>query len=438
MSGMFSDAVSSYNEFTEQNGKKAARDLDIPAYIQQCNDRKGQITEPIPETVTAEKEDVKLEVPINKIEEPLIDDKQITEKNDNVKDTIPGNFDITLSDALDYQHKADSLTGIAEVWKGNLEKLSYNEKTELRARITETENLAASYQKKADAKYNEAQIAMNSTSFAKVSKDTLVSESNVKQPEEKQRIDTVIIQEQKKEIAPQSIKSAELFSIFEANQAALDSGEKILVNGTIPPGLIYRIQIAVFRNPVARSYFNGISPIYGFSVPGTDKTAYYAGMFRRLADARKALLTVKQKGFKDAFIVALSGGKNVSMDRAVILEKEWTKKPFVVAQQARQVPADTIPPTLCFRVEVIRSSKPVKAEVLEGMKKNAGNRGLDIESLSDGTIVYLVGRFITYDSALEYTDLLIRNGYRDAKVVARLGKKEVPVETARQLFENLE
>ena len=101
-------------------------------------------------------------------------------------------------------------------------------------------------------------------------------------------------------------------------------------------------------------------------------------------------------------------------------------------------PADTIPPELCFRIEVARSLKPLKQEVLDGMTKIAGTRGVDTETARDGSTIYLVGKFITYDSALTYTDLLLRNGFRDAKVVARLGKKEVPVETARSLFEKME
>jgi hypothetical protein len=59
-------------------------------------------------------------------------------------------------------------------------------------------------------------------------------------------------------------------------------------------------------------------------------------------------------------------------------------------------------------------------------------------TLEDNTMVYLIGTFITYESAEEYTDLLKRNGYSDAKVGAWLGKKEINVETARELFERLE
>jgi hypothetical protein len=86
----------------------------------------------------------------------------------------------------------------------------------------------------------------------------------------------------------------------------------------------------------------------------------------------------------------------------------------------------------------MRSLKPVKDEVVEGINKMVGNRGLDILTMDDGNIVYLIGKFITFESAAEYADLLQRNGYRDAKVVAWLGSKEIPVDTARQLFENME
>jgi tRNA(Ser,Leu) C12 N-acetylase TAN1 len=467
--GMFNEAVSSYNAFTEQYGKKAARDLDVPAYTQQCIDKKGQKTEQSAGSVISEKKVLKPDKPVSKIPEPLNDEKQISEKKEPGKDTIPGNFDIILSEALDYQFKADSLSRIAEGWGKSLEKLDYKGKTELRARIAETESLAASYQKRADQKYNEAQAAMNSTSFATVkipdkdivhpadssagkkevsdaslseknifvkkdaaivNKDTVKTESFAKKLDDMVKKDSAAL--------PPPVKPVECFTFFEIRPFQPNAVEKIPINATIPPGLIYRIQVAVFRNPVTMSYFKGISPVYGFRVAGTDKTAYYAGMFRRIADARKALLTVKQKGFKDAFIVALSGGKAVSIERAAVLEKEWGKKSFVVAQTARKTPADTIPPALCFRVEVMRSVKPVKDDVLAGMKKIAGTRGLDTESLNNETVVYLIGEFITYESAEDYAGLLIRNGYRSAKVVARLGKKEVPVETAKELFEKVE
>jgi tetratricopeptide (TPR) repeat protein len=442
MSGYFAEAIVSYNTFTEQSGKKSARELEIPDYIQQCNERIGQLK--IPETISVIGNKSELETGGE-------NSKSISDSLKNSKtgkSLVPDDYDILLSDALDYQLKADSLYKIAEEHNKSLEKLNYKEKTEMRAVIAETENLASLFQQKADQKYVEAQTRMNVTAFVTVKtlKQNLAptADSSVKKDQIAdttiKEIKTRVSQTPKPEVTQAVKKPAEVFSVFEViTKPAPATNKKILINPEVPPGLTYRIQTAVFRNPVALSYFKGLSPVYGFKIAGTDKTNYYVGMFRRLADANRALAVVRQKGFKDSFVVSLSGGKAISSDRASILEKEWGKKPFINEMNSTaDIPADTIPPTLSLRVEVARSQNPVKDDILEGMKKMAGSRGLDIETLSDGSIVYLIGKFVTFESAEEYSGLLTRNGYRDAKVVAWLGKKEIPVETARQLFEKIE
>ena len=55
--------------------------------------------------------------------------------------------------------------------------------------------------------------------------------------------------------------------------------------------------------------------------------------------------------------------------------------------------------------------------------------------LKKNTHIFLIGKFINFASATDYADLLKRNGYKDAKVVAYVGKIEIPVETAMKLFE---
>ena len=230
-----------------------------------------------------------------------------------------------------------------------------------------------------------------------------------------------------------------VYSFFDANgKTVTDPKEKIVIDPEVPPGLIYRIQLAVFRNPVSPSYFKGITPVYGFKIEGSDKIIYYAGMFRKNADAVKALSVVKSKGFKDSFIVPLSANKRVSSDRAASLEKEWGSKSFYTIEKSMsKTEADTTTQTLAFRVEVRRSASPLTDEVVVEMRKMAGSRGMDIMQLQTGEISYLIGKFITFESAAEYADLMKRNGYRDAQVAAWLGRKEIPVETAKQLFDDL-
>ena len=55
------------------------------------------------------------------------------------------------------------------------------------------------------------------------------------------------------------------------------------------------------------------------------------------------------------------------------------------------------------------------------MELLAGTRGLDMIKNNQGETVYLIGNFITFESADEYVSLLIRNGYSTARVAAYVG-----------------
>ncbi|MCX6325249.1 MAG: hypothetical protein NT144_01160 [Bacteroidia bacterium] len=421
MNGRYTEAIESFNLFTDQAGRKEAKESGVPEFIQQCNEKNGEITEPEIKPVEIVKND---KVEVNQKEnQPVLKEviPQPVKMDTSAKVNLPSGYEKILNEALDFQFKADSLSSL-------------------------NEPLAASYQKSADQKYSEAQVAINpqqenippkeiiQPAYNMVNKDSVKqSDNKVVNAAEKQS-DTL------KQVGPIIKETVETFAFFEVlTKPVSDPDENITIDPEVPAGLIYRIQIAVFRNPASYAYFMGITPVYGFKIIGTDKTIYYAGMFRRFSDANKALAKVKTKGFKDAFVVALSGNKPVSADRAAILEKEWGKKPFIcMVKSVPETPIDTIPPTLSFRVEVIRSLEPLKEDIVEGIKKMAGNRGLNIQPLDDGNIAYLIGKFITFESAAEYADLLIRNGYRETRVVAWLGEKEIAIETARQLFETLE
>ncbi|MGA2407463.1 MAG: hypothetical protein ABSF81_12035 [Bacteroidales bacterium] len=450
MSGKFSEAAVSYNLFTDQVGKKAARELGVPEFLQQCIQKKGQVTDSDikqAEVLKKEKADTSKVETKPAIKEPI---QKTIEKETSPKMNLPTNYENFLNEAIEFQFKADSVLELAGEQRKELEKLSITEKPALKVKISENEKLAASFQKSADQKYSEAQVARNpqhdTTKLQKVtpekSVNRLVKDSAGmadnrmvkvadKRPDKRPDTTKVVISSVKPKV--------EIFTLFEASpKPVTDPKAKIVIDPEVPAGLIYRIQIAVFHNPVQAAYFKGITPVYGFKIAGTDKTIYYAGMFRKSSNANKALVAVKSKGFKDAFIVALSENKRVSSDRAALQEKEWGKKPFYSIEKASSdTQADTITPTLTFRVEVIRSLKPLDVDVVEGIRKMAGNRGFDIQLLENGKISYLIGKFITFETAAEYADLLNRNGYREAQVVARLGEKEISIETARQLFEKL-
>lgn len=446
MSGKYSEAAGSYKSYTDLVGKKTSKEMAVPDFIQQCINKKGQIaiSEAKPDVIPEiKKQEITKPEPVQAIKEPV---QKIAPTPTGVKENLPANYEKILREAVDFQFKADSVTDIVNNQKKNIIKLSESEKSALRVKIQQNEKIAASFQIKADQRAREAETAMNpgQNTIIPVKKPALQTESIVIKDTVK-KVESVIVKtadkkpETAKVIIPEVKNQVEVFSLFEVvSQPATDPRAKLIIDAGVPAGLIYRIQIAVFRNPVTPAYFKGLSPVYGFKISGTDKTIYYAGMFRKNSDAVKALTTVKAKGFKDAFIVALLANKSVSPDRSALLEKEWGNKPFISGVRGQtEARPDTITPTLAFRVEVTRTLKPLKDDILEGIKKMAGSRGLDVVTLEDGKIDYLIGKFITFETASEYSDLLKRNGYRDAQVVAWLGTKEIPIETARQLFDKL-
>ena len=446
MSGKFPEATGSFNLYTDRVGKKAAKEMGVPELLLQCSQKQGQVSDselkPVAELKNDKTDTSKADVKPT-IKQPV---QKTLEKTSDNKVNLPVKYDKILGEAIEFQYKADSVNSIINEQKKQIEKLSGTEKLALRIKINENEKTAVSFQTSADQKYQEAQLEMNPTSDSTLHLKEIAGKTELKVVNDSgKKADNKIVKvtdrksDTTKVIVPPVKPQMEIFTFFEAlPKTVTDPNAKIVIDPEVPPGLIYRIQIAVFRNPVVPSYFKGLSPVYGFKIEGTDKTIYYAGMFRKFSDANKALGAVKSKGFKDAFIVPLSENKRVSMDRAALQEKEWGGKSFYsIDKTLPETKADTITPTLTFRVEVIRSLKPLTEDVVEGIRKMAGNRGLDIKLLEDGKIDYLIGKFITFETAAEYSDLLKKNGYREAQVVAWLGGKEIPIETARQLIEKL-
>jgi tetratricopeptide (TPR) repeat protein len=421
LNGSYNDAIASYNKYSDQAGRKAAREQSVPDFIQQCSQEKGaleKIEEKPVEKVTGE-----IVTSSEPATEVVVAGNVTLEKMLPAREDLPAEYSEILEEALSFQFLSDSVNTLVTEKKQQLEKLPNDMKPAAKSQIAEYELLASTYQKSADQKYSQAHIAMNPDDH-KPDEILQKTDNRVIKSDELQQ-DTLV------DKVPSLTDVVEIYYYFKIlDKPVTDAGAKIQIDPEVPQGLIYRIQVAVFRNPVSPIYFKGITPVYGFRAEGSDLKTYYAGMFRRLSDARDALTQVKGKGFRDSFVASFMGRKSVSADRAVVLERVVNKISVVV-------PADTLPPTLTFRVEVMRVTKPVKPAVIESMKTLAGSRGIDILTVEDKKIAYLIGNFITFDSAAEYADLIVRNGYRDAKVVAWLGSKEIPVETAKQIFETL-
>ena len=442
LSGKYEEAIKNYNSFTKEVGKKTSQEMGVPEFLEQCMNKTGQLSGPgsgagVPaKTASGSKPPDQAKIETVAVPVPV---QKTSGNTAPVSGVLPAGYEEVLNEAVVLQYKADSVTAIVNSQKSELDRLPASQKPALKAVILENEKKAAAFQANADQKYNEAKDPGDSHATTGTKQPAVLSESTIVKDSGNSVASKPVNMPARQDTSKSVSVQIGVFSFFDAaGKTVTDPNEKIVIDPEVPPGLIYRIQIAVFRNPVSPSFFKGITPVYGFTIAGTDKIIYYAGVFRRHADAVKSLQAVKNKGFKDSFIVPLLSNKRVSSDRAASLEKEWGSKSFYsIEKSLSKAEVDTVTPTLTFRVEARRSATPLSEDVVMEMRKMAGERGMDIIQLQNGEISYLIGKFITFESAAEYADLLIRNGYRDALVAAWLGRKEIPVETAKQLFDNL-
>jgi hypothetical protein len=85
-----------------------------------------------------------------------------------------------------------------------------------------------------------------------------------------------------------------------------------------PNGLIYKVQIGVYKNKIDNKTFKGLSPVYEDPYAGGVK--YSVGAFKKIAYATQAKKHVVDLGLKDAFIVAYFNGNRISIHKAQEIE----------------------------------------------------------------------------------------------------------------------
>jgi hypothetical protein len=439
MSGSFSQAIDAYERFSKQAGKKVAAGYEVQTFINQCSTSDGAV-------------------------KPAVTSLPVTRKEAEVKDMVP------------VVTEKPVMTGNAGTEKESVTVRPDNEGAGVAGKKTEAVSVKPQ-QKIAEAAVSvtgrgTVPVVRGDTSGIPAEQFRILGEA-LEHPEQ---ADSLLLalegnmetNEEVQPLLPEPVKETGQVSLFEmkAGQAYTEASP-VQIDPAMPEGLIYTIQIAAFRNNVAPSLFRGLYPVYGKRRQGSEAVYYYTGLFRRPDDARHVLPEARGAGFSDAFIIAMMDGTQVSMERAALLEKEWGARPLTGTSllpalkssggsdtgnqtsataaaggnttQANQ--ADTGQPvpvvTLSFRAEVMRISKPVKPEVIQKIELLAGTRGLDMIKNSNGETVFLIGNFITFESADDYVSLLIRNGYSDARVAAWVGMQEIPVEAARELLKKM-
>jgi hypothetical protein len=104
---------------------------------------------------------------------------------------------------------------------------------------------------------------------------------------------------------------------FEIKQGnAYTTTHPIPLNEKLPDGLVFRVQIGAFKNPIALDAFKGLTPIGGETTP-QGFIRYQAGLFDKYNNANAVKNDLKNLGYKDAFVVAYLNGKRVNLADAL-------------------------------------------------------------------------------------------------------------------------
>lgn len=178
----------------------------------------------------------------------------------------------------------------------------------------------------------------------------------------------------------------------------------IPINQPLPNGVIYRIQIGAFSKPQNPTFFKGMVPVFGIQTGKIIR--YYIGNLTRYKDAENALSQIKQKGFKDAFIVAWYNGTRVTTQRAQQLEGKVFSTNNIENDENR-----------LYIVEVGRYEKPLSQNEINTIRNLSQGKELSRKTDTNGHLIYFIGNFDNIEEATRVKDNLIASGLLKAVVV---------------------
>jgi len=141
--------------------------------------------------------------------------------------------------------------------------------------------------------------------------------------------------------------------IFELRPAAARRAAPIPLDQQLPEGIVFKVQIGAFRRPVPQETFSDMAPVNGETTE-SGLVRYTAGLFTALDQANTAKDKVRDRGYRDAFVVAYINGRRVSLAEA---RRMAEARPAV-----DPAPSATPPPTIQPDGRIADRPEPAPAE----------------------------------------------------------------------------
>ncbi|MBX2971696.1 MAG: hypothetical protein KF797_01200 [Flavobacteriales bacterium] len=90
----------------------------------------------------------------------------------------------------------------------------------------------------------------------------------------------------------------------------------IAMDARLPSGIVFKVQIGAFRSPISEENFSDMTPVMGEHTPN-GFIRYTAGLFTGFQQAARAKDRVRDRGYRDAFVVAYRDGVRIPLGEAM-------------------------------------------------------------------------------------------------------------------------
>lgn len=155
-----------------------------------------------------------------------------------------------------------------------------------------------------------------------------VATTNVEVPESRAEVPDAPVEPMAERSATAERLEARVPDVLTANVFELRAPEErraatIPMDAEMPSGVVFKVQIGAFRKPVPQEAFSDMTPVMGETV-GNGLVRYTAGLFTGFDGAAAAKDLVRDRGYRDAFVVAYRDGKRIPLGEAMRAERANT------------------------------------------------------------------------------------------------------------------
>jgi len=351
-------------------------------------------------------------------------------------------YDSLLNQTMKWQLKADSLQWIIDSKRMLLEKSQYEQDIKnLTNELVNLEEKIYLAQKNAEKSYERVReieqlnLAQKNVSYENTQEKK--STTTVNQSTQKNElsdinqggIDSIGFKKLEKfDSDNHQFEEIKDLGFYLKSPSIYNEKNPIPVNEKLPRGVIYMIQLGAFSTPKKPSAFYGFTPLTSIKKEGSTLTKYFTGKFLKLKEAESSLNDVKQRGYKDAYVVAFKDGKIVPINEAV---KSESKKSTAV--QNKQINLkdneDDLVIKYVLKIELNKSDSVLISKINSQVPDNK----IAIKELKGDIIFYRIESFTSFEESYSLKNKLEAIINKEVEIHAFFADSRIPVDQARKM-----